>query len=61
MLNTEFSLQILGRLGKGGFFPESTDAFIISSNTRTFYFPELENLNFWDLPANHDLFPFTSL
>ena len=30
------------------FFPESTDAFAISSNIWTFYFPELEYLNFDD-------------
>ena len=28
---------------EGGFFSESTDAFVISSDTWTFYFPELEN------------------
>ena len=33
---------------KGGFFSESINAFVISSNTWTFYFPELKNLNFWD-------------
>ena len=26
---------------KGGFFSESADAFVISSSTWTFYFPEL--------------------
>ena len=33
---------------KGGFFSESTDAFVISSKAQTFYFTELENLNFWE-------------
>ena len=33
---------------KGTFFSESTDAFVISSNMRTFYFPELENFDFGD-------------
>jgi hypothetical protein len=32
---------------KGGFFSESPDAFVISSHKWTFYFSELENLNFW--------------
>ena len=32
-------------LVKGIFFSKSADAFVISSNTRTFYFPELKNLN----------------
>ena len=31
-------------LSKGGFLSESTDAFVISSNTQTFYFPEFEFL-----------------
>jgi hypothetical protein len=33
---------------KDGFVSESADAFVISSNIQTFYFPELENLNFGD-------------
>ena len=37
MLNNQFSLQLLGRLAKGGFLSESTDAFVISSNTWNFY------------------------
>jgi hypothetical protein len=31
---------------KAGFFSESAVAFVISSSTRIFYFPELENLIF---------------
>ena len=31
---------------KGGFFSESTDAFVISCKAWTYYFPELKNLNF---------------
>ena len=33
---------------KGTFLSEDTDGFVISPNRRTFYFPELENLNFGD-------------
>ena len=33
---------------KGTFFKESTDVFVITSNRRTFFFPETENLNFGD-------------
>ena len=33
---------------KDTFLSEGTDAFVISPNRRTFYFPELENLNFGD-------------
>ena len=33
---------------KGPFLSEGTDVFVISPNRRTFYFPELENLNFGD-------------
>ena len=33
---------------KGTFFSESTDVFVITSNKRTFSFPETENLNFGD-------------
>ena len=33
---------------KGTFLSEDTDVFVISPNRRTFYFPELENLNFGD-------------
>ena len=28
------------------FFSEDTDVYVISLNKQTFYFPELENLNF---------------
>ena len=36
-------------LGKGSYvFSESTDFFVITSNRRTFFFPETENLNFDD-------------
>ena len=30
------------------FFSESTDAFVITPNRRTFFFPETENLNLGD-------------
>ena len=33
---------------KGKFLSEGTFVFVISPNRRTFYFPELENLNFGD-------------
>jgi hypothetical protein len=33
---------------KGTFLSEDTDAFVITSNRRTFFFPETENLNFGD-------------
>ena len=33
---------------KGTFLSEDTDAFVISSNRQTFFFPETENLNFDD-------------
>ena len=33
---------------KAAFLSESTDVFVISSNRRTFFFPETENLNFGD-------------
>ena len=33
---------------KGTFLSEDTDVFVISPNRRTFYIPELENLNFGD-------------
>ena len=33
---------------KGTFLSEDTDAFVITPNTRTFFFPETENLNFGD-------------
>ena len=32
----------------GMFLAEHTDVFVISPNRQTFYFPELENLNFGD-------------
>jgi hypothetical protein len=35
-------------LFKGTFLSEDTDAFVITSNRRTFFFPETENLNFGD-------------
>ena len=35
-------------IDKGTFFSESTDVFVITSNRRTFFFPETENLNFGD-------------
>ena len=35
-------------LCKGTFLSESTDVFVITSNRRTFFFPETENLNFGD-------------
>ena len=33
---------------KGEFLSEDTDAFVITSNRRTFFFPETENLDFVD-------------
>ena len=33
---------------KGTFLSEGTDVFVISPKRLTFYFPELENLNFGD-------------
>jgi hypothetical protein len=33
---------------KGTFLSESTDVFVITSNRRTFFFPETENLNCGD-------------
>jgi hypothetical protein len=33
---------------KDGFISKSADAFVISSNIQTLYFPELENLIFGD-------------
>ena len=33
---------------KGMFLSEGTDAFVITSNRQTFFFPEAENLNFGD-------------
>ena len=33
---------------KGTFLSESTNVFVITSNRRTFFFPETENLNFDD-------------
>ena len=35
-------------LGKGTFFSESADVFVITSNRRTFFFPETKDLNFGD-------------
>ena len=32
--------------GKGTFLSEDTDAFVITPNRQTFFFPETENLNF---------------
>ena len=32
--------------GKGTFFSESTDVFVITPNRRTFFFPETETENF---------------
>jgi hypothetical protein len=33
---------------KGTFLSESTDVFVITPNRRTFFYPEIENLNFGD-------------
>ena len=33
---------------KGTFLSEDTDAFVITSNRRIFFFPETESLNFGD-------------
>ena len=38
--------------GKGTFFSESTDVFVITPNRRTFFFPETEN--FGDLKLHRN-------
>ena len=43
-----FWVQKNSAVYKGTFLSESTDVFVITSNRRTFYFPETENLNFGD-------------
>ena len=48
-------------MSRGSSVSESTDAFVISSNTWTFYFPEFENFEFWCLKFAYKLrSPITS-
>ena len=42
------SNYLLTPSAKGDFYSEDTDAFVITSNRRTFFFLETENLNFGD-------------
>ena len=41
-------ISITETINKGTFLSEDTDAFVITSNRRTFVFPKTENLDFGD-------------
>ena len=58
-----FDFILSGLLFKGTFLSESTDVSVITSNRRTFFFPETENLNFgdWKLLRNQGVLKFESL
>ena len=44
-----YVLYYISLFSKGTFLLEDADVFIITSNRRTFFFPETEKLNFGDL------------